>query len=428
MVRWLPYFIAGRYLRSRKSHSVINIISGVSVAAMATPVAAMVILLSVFNGLEGMVRTLYRAVDADITIRAAEGTVFDAAAVDTAAIRAAEGVETLSLVLEQGAMAEVGDRRTIVRLRGVERTYEDVVPVAQTIYGGTFAVGVERTYEDVVPVAQTIYGGTFAVGVDDSRSVVLGHRTAQELGMSRQAAGDMVTLYAINRARFSSLLPVGGYTRRTLPVAGFYSIDDENGDVAYVSLDVAQDMFNYEGRASSVAVKLAAGADADAVAERLQRIAGEGMEVLTRERSNSIYRLMALEKWGVFAVALLVLVVASLTVVGTIVMIMIDKRDDAATLRMMGANRATVRDIFVGEGHLLAGVSLVLGVAAGVGLTLLQQTVGLVRLQTATLMVDIYPVELHAADVLLTAAAYIVVAHVVTRLTVGAMLKDNATI
>ena len=405
MVRWLPYFIAGRYLRSRKSHSVINIISGVSVAAMATPVAAMVILLSVFNGLEGMVRTLYRAVDADITIRAAEGTVFDAAAVDMAAIRAAEGVETLSLVLEQGAMAEVGDRRTIVRLRGVE-----------------------RTYEDVVPVAQTIYGGTFAVGVDDSRSVVLGHRTAQELGMSRQAAGDMVTLYAINRARFSSLLPVGGYTRRTLPVAGFYSIDDENGDVAYVSLDVAQDMFNYEGRASSVAVKLAAGADADAVAERLQRIAGEGMEVLTRERSNSIYRLMALEKWGVFAVALLVLVVASLTVVGTIVMIMIDKRDDAATLRMMGANRATVRDIFVGEGHLLAGVSLVLGVAAGVGLTLLQQTVGLVRLQTATLMVDIYPVELHAADVLLTAAAYIVVAHVVTRLTVGAMLKDNATI
>lgn len=405
MVRWLPYFIAGRYLRSRKSHSVINIISGVSVAAMATPVAAMVILLSVFNGLEGMVRTLYRAVDADITIRAAEGTVFDVAAVDMAAIRAAEGVETLSLVLEQGAMAEVGDRRTIVRLRGVE-----------------------RTYEDVVPVAQTIYGGTFAVSVDDSRSVVLGHRTAQELGMSRQAAGDMVTLYAINRARFSSLLPVGGYTRRTLPVAGFYSIDDENGDVAYVSLDVAQDMFNYEGRASSVAVKLAAGADADAVAERLQRIAGEGMEVLTRERSNSIYRLMALEKWGVFAVALIVLVVASLTVVGTIVMIMIDKRDDAATLRMMGANRATVRDIFVGEGHLLAGVSLVLGVAAGVGLTLLQQTVGLVRLQTATLMVDIYPVELHAADVLLTAAAYIVVAHVVTRLTVGAMLKDNATI
>ena len=405
MVRWLPYFIAGRYLRSRKSHSVINIISGVSVAAMATPVAAMVILLSVFNGLEGMVRTLYRAVDADIAIRAAEGTVFDVAAVDTAAIRAAEGVETLSLVLEQGAMAEVGDRRTIVRLRGVE-----------------------RTYEDVVPVAQTIYGGTFAVGVDDSRSVVLGHRTAQELGMSRQAAGDMVTLYAINRARFSSLLPVGGYTRRTLPVAGFYSIDDENGDVAYVSLDVAQDMFNYEGRASSVAVKLAAGTDADAVAERLQRIAGEGMEVLTRERSNSIYRLMALEKWGVFAVALIVLVVASLTVVGTIVMIMIDKRDDAATLRMMGANRATVRDIFVGEGHLLAVVSLVLGVAAGVGLTLLQQTVGLVRLQTATLMVDIYPVELHAADVLLTAAAYIVVAHVVTRLTVGAMLKDNATI
>ena len=405
MLRRLPYFIAGRYLRSRKSHSVINIISGVSVAAMATPVAAMVILLSVINGLEGMVRSLYTAVDADITVRAAEGTVFDTARIDTAAMRAAEGVEALSLVLEQGAMAEAAGRRTVVRLRGVE-----------------------RDYTRVVPIDRHIYAGTFSVAVGDARSAVVGHRTAQELGMSRQAAGDTVAFYAINRTRFSSLLPVGGYTRRAMPVAGFYSIDDENGDVAFVSMDMAQRIFNYGGRASAVAVKVAAGADADAVAERLQRIAGEGMEVLTRERSNSIYRLMALEKWGVFGVALLVLAVASLTVVGTIVMIMIDKRDDAATLRMMGARRTTVRDIFVGEGHLLAAASLVLGLAAGAGLTLLQQTVGLVRLQTQTLMVDVYPVELHASDVALTAAAYLVVAHVVTRLTVGAMLKDNGTI
>lgn len=280
----------------------------------------------------------------------------------------------------------------------------------------------------MVPVAQTVYNGTFTVAVGEGRSAVVGHRTAQELGMSRQSAGDTVAFYAINRARISSLLPVGGYTRRALPVAGFYSIDDENGDVAFVSMDEAQRIFNYAGRASALVVKVADGADADEVAARLQEIAGGGMEVLTRERSNSIYRLMALEKWGVFAVALLVLAVASLTVVGTIVMIMIDKRDDAATLRTMGASRAMVRAIFVGEGNLLAAVSLVLGLVLGVGLTLLQQTVGLVRLQTATLMVDVYPVELHAADVVLTAVAYAAVAHVVTRLTVGAMLKENTTI
>lgn len=405
MVRWLPYFIAGRYLRSRKSHSVINIISGVSVAAMATPVAAMVILLSVFNGLESMVRSLYAAVDADITVRAREGAVFDLSSLDMEALRSADGVEALSPVLEQGAMAEAGGRRTIVRLRGVGPDYVRVVPVSDHMYAGTFAVAVE-----------------------DARSAVVGHRTAQELGMSRQAAGDTVAFYAINRARFSSLLPVGGYTRRALPVAGFYSIDDENGDVVYVSMDEAQRIFNYGGRASSLVVKVAAGADADVVAERLQRLAGDGMEVLTRERSNSIYRLMALEKWGIFAVALLVLAVASLTVVGTIVMVMIDKRDDAATLRTMGVRRTAVRDIFVGEGHLLSAVSLVLGLAAGVGITLLQQTLGLVRLQTQTLMVDVYPVELHVTDVVLTAVAYLVVAHVVARLTVGAVLKDNGTI
>lgn len=405
MVRWLPYFIAGRYLRSRKSHSVINIISGVSVAAMATPVAAMVILLSVFNGLEGMVRSLYTAVDADITVRAAEGTTFETSRIDTAAIRSAEGVGAVSLVLEQGAMAEAAGRRTIVRLRGVE-----------------------ADYARVVSVADNIYNGTFSVAVYDARSAVVGHRTAHELGMSRQAVGDTVTFYAINRARISSLLPVGGYTRRTLPVAGFYSIDDTNGDVVFVAMDEAQRIFNYEGRASALVAKVAGGADADEVAARLQKIVGGDMEVLTRERSNSIYRLMALEKWGVFAVALLVLLVASLTVVGTIVMVMIDKRDDAAMLRTMGASRGTVRAIFVGEGNLLAVISLALGLAVGVGLTLLQQTVGLVRLQTATLMVDVYPVELQVTDVVLTAVAYMVVAHVVTRLTVGAMLKDNATI
>lgn len=401
----LRYLVAARYIRSRKSHSVINIISGVSVMAMATPVAAMIVLLSVFNGLEGMVRQLYRAVDPDITVTPAEGTTFAVADVDTAALRAVGGVEALSFVLEQGAMAEAGGRMTITSVKGVD-----------------------GAYADVVPIAGQVFAGTFTVALDEQDCIVAGHGVAQELQLSRQATGAPVRLYAINRARISSLLPVGGYTRREMPVAGIYAVDEQTGERVLTSLRAAQRLFNYPGRASGIEVRVAEGADADAVARRLQAAAGEGMRVLTREQGNSIYRLMALEKWGVFLVAALVLAVASLSIVGTLVMVIIDKRDEIRTLRTMGADSRLVRGIFTGEGELLAAVSLVAGLAAGVLLTLAQQYWGVVRIDAQTLMIDAYPVELHLADVLLTAAAYSAVAWSIVRLTVNGMLNAKQSI
>ena len=401
----LRYLVAARYIRSRKSHSVINIISGVSVMAMATPVAAMIVLLSVFNGLEGMVRQLYRAVDPDITVTPAEGTTFAVADVDTAALRGVGGVEALSFVLEQGAMAEAGGRMTITGVKGVD-----------------------GAYADVVPIAGQVFAGTFTVALDEQDCIVAGHGVAQELQLSRQATGTPVRLYAINRSRFSSLLPVGGYTRREMPVAGIYAVDEQTGERVFTSLRAAQRLFNYPDRASGIEVRVAEGADADAVARRLQSVAGEGMWVLTREQGNSIYRLMALEKWGVFLVAALVLAVASLSIVGTLVMAIIDKRDEIRTLRMMGADSRLVRGIFTGEGELLAAASLGGGLVAGVLLTLAQQHWGVVRIDAQTLMIDAYPVELHLSDVLLTAAAYAAVAWSIVRLTVNGMLNAKQSI
>lgn len=398
----LKYLVAARYIRSRKSHSVINIISGVSVMAMATPVAAMIVLLSVFNGLEGMVRQLYRAVDPDITVTPREGTTFAVDEVDTAALRAVEGVAGLSFVLEQGAMAEAGGRMTITEVKGVD-----------------------EAYTDVVPIAGQVFAGTFTVALDEQDCIVAGYGAAQELQLSRHAEGTPVRLYAINRARLSSLLPVGGYTRREMPVAGIYAVDEQTGGRMFTSLRAAQGLFNYPGRASGIEVRIDAGADADAVAAGLRQAAGERMKVLTREQSNSIYRLMALEKWGVFLVAALVMAVASLSIVGTLVMVIIDKRDEVRTLRMMGAGRRLVRGIFTAEGDLLAAASLAAGVAAGVALTLVQQHMGIVRIDAQTLMIDAYPVELHAADVAVTAAAYAAVAWSIVRLTVNGMMNEK---
>ena len=176
---------------------------------------------------------------------------------------------------------------------------------------------------------------------------------------------------------------------------------------------------------SSVELKLKPDANPKAVKQALQEQLGAEFRVLTRYESNSIYRLMALEKWGVFAVAMMVMAIASLSVVGTLVMVIIDKRDDIATLRTLGAKQSLVQAIFANEGRLMALISLTVGVVIGIILTLTQQYLGVVRLNTSTLLVDAYPVELHLWDVVATIAAYITIAHIIIRVTVRQTLKTT---
>lgn len=400
----LKYWIAARYVRSPKSHSVINIISGVSIVAMAVPVAAIVLLLSIFNGLERMTGDLYSAVDADLKVIPSRGTTFLIEDADTASLRRTAGVEQLSLQLEHSALAEYDGKQSIVTLKGVEPQLTEVITIADQLRAGSF-----RTE------------------FDDNDCIVLAHGVARDIGLLNQnAMGKSVNLYAINRKRISSLLPIGGYTRRDLSLTGIYAIDQDHSTTAYTSLRAAQRLFNYPDRASSIEIMLQPGANASRVKRDLQLATGEGFKVQTRYESNSIYRLMALEKWGVFLVAMIVMAVASLSVVGTLVMVIIDKRDDIATLRTLGAKPSLIRGIFIGEGRLMALLSLTIGITLGVGLTLVQQCFGVVRLNTATLMIDAYPVELQPMDVVLTALSFVIIAWLIIQMTVRQTLKTTA--
>ncbi len=404
MNRNLKYLIAARYVRSPKSHSVINIISGVSIVAMAVPVAAVVLLLSIFNGLEDMTREQFRSVDPDVNITPHEGTTFAMDAIDADALREVEGVEALSFVLEQMALMEAKDKRAIITVTGVD-----------------------NAYKEVIPIADRMVAGTFTTSLDESDCLVAANGVMYELDMlNTSAIGQPMRLYAINRSRISTLLPVGGYTRRELPLTGIYSstVNDAH-TTAITSLRAAQSLFNYPDRASAVAVKISAGADADAVAERMQEIVGEDFDARTREQSNTIYRLMALEKWGVFFIAMVVMLIASLSIVGTLVMVMIDKRDDMQTLRTLGATHRFVCDIFIGEGHLMALVSLIIGLVLGVMLALAQQIFGFVGIDAQTLLINAYPVRLSLVDVAITAVAYIFISFVVINLTVRAVMDKN---
>ena len=383
----LSQLFARRYLFSPKSHSVINLIAGVSVVAVAMPVAAMIILLSVFNGFEQLARSMCATFDADLTVMPVRGQTFDAAAIDTAAVAALPEVAALTLVAEQSVLLEHGERQVIARVRGVD-----------------------DRYGEVFPVAASVTAGRYEVRLGDLDRVVLGQGMAYDLGV-RSLADTRIGIYAIRRGSFSSLLPLDGYTRRTVPVSGLYSLDAETESrYALTSLRLAQELFGYDGRATGLLVRLRDGADARAVVPAVERLADEAFAVRTREQMNpSFYRIVAYEKWGVFFISLLVLVVASFSVVGALSMLMIDKRDDVRTLRALGADTSLIRRIFV----------------LGVGCSLVQQRYGLIRIPAETFLLRSYPVVFRPSDLLLVVAAFAAVAYSVSRLTVYSMIKKR---
>lgn len=400
----LPQLFARRYLFSRHSRSVVNLISGLSVAAVAMPVAAMIILLSVFNGFEALVRSMYSAFDADLSVTARQGQTFRAEEVDTAAIRRIEGVAALSFTLEQSALLEHGGRQATATVRGVDDAYGEVFALEEAVTTGD---------------------GRVRLG--DLDRLVVGQAMAHQLGIRTLADAD-VTLYAVRRGQFSSLLPMANYTRRTIPVVGAFSLDMET-EKQYVlaPLRLAQELFDYPSRASALVVRLAPGADPGAMKRRVEAVAGEDFRVRTRDELRaSFYRIMTYEKWGIFFIALLVLLIASFSVVGALSMLVVEKRRDTATLGALGADTSLLRAIFRSEGYLICGLGALAGVVIGVGATLVQQHFGLIEIPAETFLTKSYPVRFRFADLVVVLAAFAAVATVLCRFTVHSMIKNNA--
>ena len=379
----LARLFARRYLFSPHSRSVVNLISGLSVAAVAMPVAAMIVLLSVFNGFESLVRSMYSAFDPDLSITPRQGRTFPAGAVDTAAL---------------------------ARIPGV----------------GAVVRGVDDAYGAVFPLSDAVVTGAWRVREGDRNYLVVGQAMAWTLGVRSLADAD-VALYAVRRGSFSSLLPIENYTRRTVPVGGIFSLDLET-EQSYVltSLELAQRLFNYPDRVSSLVVRLAPGADAERVRRAVAEEVGDGFRVRTRDELRaSFYRIMTYEKWGIFFIALLVLVVASFSVVGALAMLIVEKRDDIATLRALGADLGLVRSVFRAEGLLICVLGAAAGVVLGVGASLVQQHFGLIEIPAETFLTKSYPVEFRPADLAAVLAAFAAVALLLTGITVRGMIKNG---
>ncbi|WP_346700393.1 FtsX-like permease family protein [uncultured Alistipes sp.] len=399
----LSRFIARRYLFSPHSRSVVNLISGLSVAAVAVPVAAMVILLSVFNGFETLVKSMYSAFDADLTLTPRRGQTFAQSEIDTAALRRIPGVASFSWTLEQSALLEHGGRQATATVRGVDDSYGEV-----------FDLG------------DAVTTGEWRVRLGDLERLVIGQSMAWMLGIRTLADAD-VTLYAVRRGSFSTLLPMDNYTRRTEPVGGVYVLDlDTERTYVLTSLRLAQSLFESEGRASGLVFRLTPDADVERTREAVSEAAGDSFRVRTRDELRaSFYRIMTYEKWGIFFIALLVLVIAAFSVVGALSMLIVEKRRDIATLRALGADTLLLRRIFRTEGLLICGLGAVIGLLLGVTLSLVQQYFGVIEIPAETFLTKSYPVELRLSDLFAVAVTFSLVSLLLADVTVRSMIKNT---
>ena len=398
----MQWRFALKYLTSRKSHSVINVIATVSLLAVVVPVAAMVILLSVFNGFESLVRDLYKVVDADVEVVARKG-IGGLDETLRSKVEMVEGVEALSFIVERQALLSHRDNRAAVRLRGVDEEYKKVVPIE----------------------AYTALGSA-DVQLGETDRLMLGEEIVYKLGIYALTGSD-IEVYSLGGGQIGAILPTVAMHNEELSLCGAFVIDRQHdASLALTSKRAASRIFGLEGEADVLLVKVADGASHSRVAEELRKALGEEYKVTLREEKNEgFYAIMRYEKWAIFFVSLLVLVVASLSIIGTVIMLVIEKGGERTTLLSIGADNQFIRGIFVREGLLIAGVGGAIGLIIGVAVTLAQQHFGFVKLPNGNFLVENYPVELQAMDLLVIFVVFVAVALGVSVVATSTMIKKK---
>ena len=381
----LPFYIAKRYLFSKKSHNAINIISGISVCGVALATLALVCTLSVFNGFQELVATFFTAFDPELKITASQGKVFDAQEERIARLRELPGIAVFTESLEDNAMLQYKDKQAMVVIKGVEDNFEDLTAIDSILYGrGQF-----KLHDEVVN-----YG-------------VMGMQLVSVLG-SGVSFVDPVEVYAPKRGEKVNMAnPSSSFTQDYLFSPGVvFAVNQQKYDASYVitSLDFARNLFGYETEVSSVELKLKPGQDTGKVKEEIKRILGEDFIVLDRyEQQADVFRIMEIEKLISYFFLTFILVIACFNVIGSLSMLIIDKKQDVQTLRDLGASDRLIMRIFLFEGRMISLFGAVIGIVLGLLLCFIQQQFGVISLGSTadSFVVNAYPVSVHWQDVVL---------------------------
>ena len=387
-----PFYVARRYLFSKKSTNVINVISAISMLGVAIATMAMVVTLSVFNGFSDLVATLFTSFDPQLKVTPVMGKTVAADLPALDSIRALPEVEVAVDCVEDQAVAVYGERQAMVTIKGVDDNFDRLTHIREILYG-------DGRYE--LHATQNMHYG------------ILGLRLADQLGTGYRFT-EPLHIYAPRRQGQLDLTdPEDGFVRETNGEAPrlyspgvIFSVQQARYDKDYIltSIGFARSIFDQQGMLSSLELRLKPGSDFDAVKSKVQRIAGSQFRVQDRyEQQDDTFRIMKIEKLIAYIFLTFILIVACFNIIGSLSMLIIDKKDDVQTLRSLGAGESVIKRIFLYEGNLISAVGAVSGIIIGLLLCWIQQTFGVIALghSEGTFIVSSYPVSIHPLDIVI---------------------------
>lgn len=403
----LSLYIAKRYLFSKKRHQVINIISGVAVAGVALATAAMICTMSVFNGFQSVVEKQFTAMDPDIKIVPAKGKVFctDSEALDS--VRNLQQVDVVSLSVEDKAMAQYGGRQAMVTVKGVDDNFIALTDIEKALFGRG-----EPVFEDGMN-SYAILGGELMYNLNCGIYFT-----------------DAIEIYAPDReGKINITVPAKNFKKGLLYSSGLvFALNQPSYDAGYIltSVNFSREIFRREANeVTAMEIRLKDGANAKSVKKRIEKILGKEFVVLDRyEQQKDVYKVMQVEKLISYLFLTFILLVACFNIIGSLSMLIIEKRDNMTTLRSLGAENKTISNIFVFEGVMVSLMGAVSGIIVGLLLCFAQQEFGIISTGgSGDFIMDSYPVKVEMADVAAVFVTVLVTGFVAVLLPVRMLTK-----
>lgn len=374
-----PFYIAKRYFLTKKLRNVINIISLISVIGVMIGTMALVVVLSVFNGFDSLLLKTYNNFDPDLKISLKQGKTFFPEGEVFTRIEEMPEIEIYSKTLEENALVRYQEKQYIAKIKGVEDDFAELSGIKKVIQSGEFKL------KD-----------------GDQNFAVIGSGVAYFLTVNINYLAPL-NLYVPERGQSSMMNPQSAFNKEIIYPSGIFSMKQEyDSKYIIVPLNFARKILEYDNKVTAIELKVAEDAKVDRVKENIHELLGADYEVNNiYEQHELFFKVMKSEKWYVFLILTFILIVASFNIVGSISMLIIDKKNDIALLRSLGANLKTIRRIFFIEGSLISFIGAISGVFLGFLICWLQLTFGLVKLGSAgAFIMSYYPVEVHFVDVI----------------------------
>lgn len=405
-----PFYIARRYLISKKSHNIINIISAISVVGVTIGTMALIIVLSVFNGFEKLVVSLLNSFDPDLVITAKVGKTFKSTDLNEEKLRKVPGVLYLTEVIEENALLKYKDKQSIVTVKGVSEDFIRMTGVDTMIYEGKFQL------QD---------------GMQDF--TVLGYGIASTLGTNLNDYLNPITVYVPRRSSSLSSGMENAFTMESIFPSGYFSIQQDY-DVKYaiMPLRFVKKLLEYDQELTGIELGLDNTADVNSVQKQVQAISGERFSVKNRHQQQEfLFRIMKTEKWVIFMILTFILIIATFNMTGSISMLILDKKKDIAVLQSLGAGKPLIKRIFLTEGMMISLSGAIAGLLLGTIICLIQMRFGLIKLGSpdSTFVISEYPVSMQFMDFIYVFLVVLTIGFLASWYTVTNMRKiDTAMI